>query len=170
VSFERQKDMPTQPVIIKVWCRGEDLYQTASLLSWTIGHQVEIPTQSAAMKHRYFFVITEIEQYDSEHMVRADMGFDIIGKVSGVIDWEVMPKEFAPAAPSSKENDSVDASLITLLDDLPVPISIVQRIDGTYTWKWLSASGQATTCIDAAKAALTHMMKSYALIRSELIG
>lgn len=165
--------MPGQPVTIKVWCREEDLHQTAGMLSWAVGHRVEIPAESTSMRNAYFFVITDIEQYDDEDMVRKAMGFDIIGKISGVIDWEVMPKEdhnaqLSPATPESATID--DTALTAILDELPLPIAIVQRIDGSYTWKWLSASGQAATCSDAVKDALAHVMRSYALIRSELMG
>lgn len=165
--------MPGQPVTIKVWCREEDLQKTAGMLSWAVGHRVEIPAESTYMKNAYFFVITDIEQYDDEDMVRKAMGFDIIGKISGVIDWEVMPKEEDHALPLSAvehENTTTDTALTAILDSLPLPIAIVQRIDGSYTWKWLSASGQATTCSDAVRDALVHVMKSYALIRSELMG
>jgi hypothetical protein len=103
-------------------------------------------------------------------MVRRTMGFDIIGKISGVIDWEIMLKECASAEASVPENAEIDTVLTTLLDDLPLPISIIQRSDGSYVWKWLRASGQSATFMDAMKAALIHVMKSHALIRSELLG
>jgi hypothetical protein len=167
-SFSREEVlMPKQPVIIKIWCREEDLEQTAGLVSWTVGHRIEIPIEAPNAPNTYFFVIVEVEQYDDEHSVRKAMGFDIISKVSGVIDWEILPQE-QPLVTS--EINEVDKPLLALLDDLPLPISIVQRTDGIYTWKWQLASGQAETCLDAVKAALAHVMKSYALIRSELIG
>lgn len=166
--------MPQQPVTIKVWCREEDLQQTAGMLSWAVGHRVEIPAVSAGAKHAYFFVITDIEQYDNEDTVRKVMGFDIIGKISGVIDWEVLPREEHEALSATLDhaldNAIVETALTTILDELPLPIAIVQRTDGSYTWKWLSASGHAATCAEAVKGALIHVMKSYALIRSELMG
>lgn len=162
--------MPKQPVTIKVWCREEDLYRTAGLLSWAVGHRVEIPPTSTGMRNTYFFVITDIEQYDDEDTVRKIMGFDIIGKISGVIDWEVMLREKLSTGSASSENDEVDTLLTTILDGLPIPLSIVERSDGSFTWKWLRASGQSSTLMAAVKDALTHVMKSYILIRSELNG
>ncbi|GCE07701.1 hypothetical protein [Dictyobacter aurantiacus] len=161
--------MAKQPVVIRVWCREEDLHKTAGMLSWTVGHRVEIPEEVTHKTKTYFFIITEIEEYEDENVVRASMGFDIIGKVSGVIDWEVMPKEFDPKL-TSTQNDDVMNSLLEVFDNLPIPISIVQRADGTFAWKWRHASGQAPTMMEAVKAALIHIMKSYKLIQQELIG
>jgi len=160
--------MPKQPVIIKVWCREEDLQHTAGLISWTVGHRIEIPIEvTNDTPNSYFFVIIEVEQFGDESTVRKAMGFDIISKVSGVIDWEILPQEQTTVA---DEINEADKPLLTLLDELPLPISIVRRTDGLYVWKWQRASGQAETCLDAIKAALVHVMKSYSLIRSEMIG
>ena len=158
--------MTKQPVIIKIWCREKDLQQTAGLISWTVGHRIEIPAEVTNTPNTYFFVVIEVEQFDDENAVRKAMGFDIISKVSGVIDWEILPQAQTSVANQINETDK---PLLALLDDLPLPISIVRRTDGIYIWKWQRASGQAETCLDAVKAALAHVMKSYALIRSELI-
>ncbi|HET8841828.1 MAG TPA: hypothetical protein VFN35_10190 [Ktedonobacteraceae bacterium] len=159
--------MPKQPVIIKIWCREEDLQHTAGLVSWTVGHRIEIPVEATSTPpNSFFFVIIEVEQYEDEKSVRKSMGFDIISKVSGVIDWEILPPKQASEVPEVEEGSK---PLLRLLDELPLPISIVQRTDGTYVWKWQSATGQAGTCLGAIKAALAHVMKSYSLIRSELI-
>ena len=162
--------MPKQPVVIRVWCREEDLQKTASMLSWTVGHRVEIPPGATGINNTYFFIITEIEEYEDENIIRASMGFDIIGKVSGVIDWEIMPKEYTAVPPSPPLQDELNAPLLELLEGLPIPISIVQRMDGTYAWKWRQASGLAPTSMEAVKAALIHIMKSYLWIHSELTG
>jgi len=162
--------MPKQPVTIKVWCREEDLQRTAGLLSWAVGHRVEIPPVSTGTRNTYFFIITDIEQYEDEDAIRKTMGFDIIGKISGVIDWEVVLKENPLTEPALPENSKIDTLLTAILDDLPIPLSIVQRSDSSFTWKWQSASGQSPTFMDAVQAALTHVMKSYLLIRSELNG
>jgi hypothetical protein len=162
--------MAKQPVVIRVWCREEDLHKTAGMLSWTVGHRVEIPTGAKNKTKTYFFILTEIEEYEDENVVRAAMGFDIIGKVSGVIDWEVMPKEYDRNLSSAQDNDDITSSLLEVFDNLPIPISIVQRFDDTFAWKWRQASGQAPTMMEAVKAALIHIMKSYDLIHKELIG
>jgi hypothetical protein len=161
--------MQKQPVTIKVWCREEDLYRTADLLSWAVGHRVEIPPASTGMRHTYFFIITDIKQYEDEDTIRKTMGFDIIGKISGVIDWEILLKEKTSTTPILPENDKIDRALIAVLDDLPMPLSIVERSDGSYTWKWQSASGHSPTFMGAVKAALTHVMTAYAFIRSEFV-
>jgi hypothetical protein len=162
--------MPKQPVIIKVWCREEDLQKTAGMLSWTVGHRVEIPPGATGINNTYFFIITEIEEYEDENIIRASMGFDIIGKVSGVIDWEIMPKEYTDTLLSPPLKDELTAPLLEILNDLPIPISIVQRLDHTYVWKWRQASGQAATPLEAVKDALIHVMKAYTWIHRELIG
>ncbi|GHO91092.1 hypothetical protein KSF_011400 [Reticulibacter mediterranei] len=161
--------MQKQPVTIKVWCREADLYRTADLLSWAVGHRVEIPPVSTGMINTYFFIITDIKQYEDEDTIRKTMGFDIIGKISGVIDWEIMLKENASARPILPENDKIDRTLMAVLDDLPIPLSIVARSDGSYTWKWQNASGQNPTFMGAVKAALTHVMHAYTFIRNELV-
>jgi len=166
IFLSGEEAMPGQPVIIKIWCREEDLQHTAGLVSWTVGHRIEIPVEVANTPNTYFFVIIEVEQYDDENAVRKSMGFDIISKVSGVIDWEILPQNQLSGA---LEVSDADQLLLKLLDDLPLPISIIRRSDGIYTWKWQRANGQAETCLDAVKAALAHVMRSYTLIRSELI-
>lgn len=163
--FEGLNCMPKQPVTIKVWCREEDLQRTAGLLSWTVGHRVEIPEVSTGMKNTYFFVNTDIEQYDDEDTVRKTMGFDIISKISGVIDWEFLLKEAPASDPTLGRGDE---PLSIILDELPIPLSIIQRNDGLYTWKWQGASGQSATFLEAMKSGLTHVMKAYILIRGEL--
>jgi hypothetical protein len=162
--------MSGQPITIKVWCRKENLHQTADLLAQAVGHRIEIPALPNHLRNAYFFVITDIEQYDGEDMIRKAMGFDIIGKISGVIDWEVLPKEDGAVQPLSHENAPIETLLTAILDDLPIPVAIVQRTDGSYTWRWLSASGQSATYSDAVREALVHITRSYALIRSELMG
>jgi hypothetical protein len=112
-------------------------------------------------------VIVDVEQYEDANSMRKAMGFDIISKVSGVIDWEIVPQKQLAETSNIEE---LEEPLVKLLDELPLPVSIVRRTDGTYTWKWQLASGQADTFLEAAKAAIAHVMKAYVLIRSELIN
>src|SRR5579859_8055505 len=76
IFLSGEEAMPGQPVIIKIWCREEDLQHTAGLVSWTVGHRIEIPVDVANTPNTYFFVIIEVEQYDDENAVRKSMGFD----------------------------------------------------------------------------------------------
>lgn len=159
--------MPAQTTIIKVWCRGEQLHRTANLLAWTLGQRVEIPVEADTQTHSYVLVHTRLAQYTDEAQVCNAMGLDIIGKVAGVLAWEVLPEDRESDAASRSETE---AALVKILEALPVPISVILRADGTYSWKWASASGQAKSCLEAAEAALVQVMQTYRLLRSELLG
>lgn len=160
----------TQSAVIKVWCCNTNLSAVANAISQAIGHRVEIPTTLQDEANTYFFIITDIEHYESEETLLAQLGFNIIGKIAGVISWEVLPREFEETDNNQESLEETNKALLTILDSLPLPISIIQRVDGTFVWKWLTASGQASSVREAIQAALTHVMKSYTLIRSELLG
>jgi hypothetical protein len=162
--------MPTQSVVIKVYCRNDDLEHTAAMLAVTTGHRVELPGKATESKNTYLFIITEIEKYEGEQAFNAAFGFDIIGKIAGVLSWEVMPKEYEYTQCSQVEMDERDRELVQLLDSLPTPISIIERTDHTFVWKWLHASGHSDTCMGAIREALTQMTKTYLLMRGELTG
>lgn len=163
--------MSTQPIVIKVWCYRDKLQQTATMLSQTTGHRVEFPTEPTTKSNQtYVFVITDIEQYTDEKLASVALGFDIIGKIAGVLSWEVMPKEQLSVQDFLTELSESDRAFLLMLERLPLPIAITQRVDNSFMWKWNSAHGQENTYIAAAQAALTHVMKSYQIVRSELIG
>jgi hypothetical protein len=140
------------------------------MLSQATGHRVEIPAEPGSSTYTHVFVITEIEQYSDEKLASTDFGFDIIGKIAGVLSWEVLPKEQLTAQYHLKELSKAELGFLLLLENLPLPISIIQRTDGTFVWKWLNAHGQAETYMDAIRDALSYVMKAYQFIRSELIG
>jgi hypothetical protein len=162
--------MPTHPIVIKVWCQKDNLQHTATMLSRATGHRVEIPTASDTSKYTYIFIITEIEQYTDEKLAGATFGFDIIGKIAGVLSWEILPKEQSPTHHFQQELSEAETQLVRLLEDLPLSVAIMQQSNGTFLWRWINAYGQAETLVDAARDALSHVMKSYQIIRSELIG
>jgi hypothetical protein len=162
--------MPTHPIVIKVWCQTDNLQHTATMLSHATGHRVEIPIVVEKSKYTYIFIITEIEQYTDEKLAGAAFGFDIIGKIAGVLSWEILPKEQSPSQESQQSLSEAEAQLLHLLENLPLSIAIIQQSNGTFTWRWINAHGEANTLLDAAHNALSHVMKSYQTIRSELIG
>lgn len=159
--------MPTQTTVIKVWCRGEQLHQTANRLAWTLGQPVEIPVEADTQTHSYVLVHTRLAQYTDEAQVCNAMGLNIIAKVAGVLAWEVLPENGESEAASCSKTE---AALVKILEELPVPISVILRADGTYSWKWASARGQAESCLEAIEAALVQVMQTYRLLRSELLG
>ncbi len=162
--------MPTHPIVIKVWCQKDNLQHTATMLSRATGHRVEIPTTADQSKYTCIFIITEIEQYTDEKLAGAAFGFDIIGKIAGVLSWEILSKEQASAQYLQPDLSEAETQLLHLLENLPLPIAIIKQSSGTFIWRWINAYGQAETLADAARDALSHVMRSYQLVRSELIG
>jgi hypothetical protein len=162
--------MTAQPATIRVWCRNQNLQSVAASITWAIGHRIEIPVDLSDSTNAYLFILTDIEHYESEETLLAQLGFDIIGKINGVISWEVLPREYNLLTNYQEQSEEANRMLLDMLDTLSLPISIVQHTNGTFVWKWLSAGGQAQSVLEAVQAALNHVMKSYTLIRSELLG
>ncbi len=170
--------MRQQAAIIKVLCKADMLQQTANMLAWALGHRIEIPEAASNAKVRTLFILTDIEYYEDDETLLQHLGFDMIGKISGVVSWEVIQEDnqsrmttgsLNESGGQTEQNGNLETELITVLSTLPVPISIMQRMGGKYVWKWLEATGQADTYIEAIEAAMTHVMNSYMLIRSEMM-
>jgi hypothetical protein len=198
VTHEERKKicMAQRSATIKVLCRTEALQNAAKMLQWALGHRVSIEEDESSPNSKVgcLFVFTDIEYYNNDTTLFEKFGFDMIGKISGVVSWEVLEHEQAKTAMLSSEgqvDDQKDAQaegqeegpkddqaererleveLMQKLCVLPITISIMPRMEGKFAWKCLEASGYADSFADAMEASLTHLTKVFKLIRSELLA
>ena len=155
------------------------------MLQWALGHRVSIEQNASDNKTGCLFVFTDIEYYGSDTALFEKFGFDIIGKISGVVSWEVLeeePKKAPQASPASaveqpgtesedqEKRERLEAELMQKLCVLPITISIMPRMEGKFAWKCLEASGYADTFAEALEASLTHLTYVFKLIRGELLA
>jgi hypothetical protein len=144
------------------------------MLQWAIGHRVEVANIESDDKIGCLFIFTDVEYYENDTTLLEGLGFDIIGKIRGVVSWEVLPQDEAEGkrsrAPVSQKSEELEAELMRSLCTLPITISIMPRMGGKYAWKCLEGNGQAETFIEALEQALTHLTSVFKLIRSELMG
>lgn len=170
--------MAQQSATIKVLCRTDVLQDTANMLQWAIGHRVTVAENPSDSQLGCLFVFTDIEYYDNDTTLLERLGFDIIGKIRGVVYWEVLPsdeekqtvhsEETSEETPA-KKSEQLEAELMSKLCTLPITISIMPRMEGKFAWKCLEASGRAETFAEALEAALTHLTHVFKLIRSEML-
>lgn len=99
--------MTQQSATIKVLCRTEALEDTAKMLQWALGHRVTIEENSPDAKTGCLFVFTDIEYYGTDVNLFENFGFDIIGKISGVVSWEILEQIQSKQAPDI-EADAVN--------------------------------------------------------------
>src|SRR6266702_5184024 len=166
--------MVQQSATIKVLCRADTLQDTANMLQWAIGHRVEIADMEFDDKIGCLFVFTDVEYYENDTTLLERLGFDIIGKIRGVVSWEVLSQDEeegkTSGAPDFQKSVDLEAELMHALCTLPITISIMPRMGRKYAWKCLEGSGQADTFIAALEQALTHLTRVFKLIRSELLA
>lgn len=164
--------MAHQSATIKVLCRADVLQDTANMLHWAIGHRIEVADLTSDDKIGCLFIFTDVEYYDNDTTLLDRLGFDIIGKIRGVVSWEVLSQEenFVEPAVPTRNSEQIEADLMRILCTLPITISIMPRMGDKYAWKCLEGSGQADTFVTALEQALTHFTHVFKLIRSELMG
>lgn len=175
--------MTQRSATIKVLCRMDALHDAANMLQWALGHQVLVDEDTSDSKVGCLFVFTNIEYYDNDSTIFEQFGFDIIGKIRGVVSWEVFEAQASEDAASSEddadstnkpvkseEQEELEVELMRRLCTLPITISVMPRMEGKFAWKCLEASGHAETFAEALEAALTHFTRVFKLIRSELLG
>lgn len=162
-----------QTAVIKVLCRIEHLTSTANLLEWAVGHHVEVDPDQTDDTTRCLLIFTDIAYYENDETILERLGLNIVGKIKGVVSWEVVPRQQEMAAlqnPGSPQDQTLEADLTKRLRQLPIAISIMQRNTGKYAWKCLEAGGYEDTFALALEAALTHFTTTYKFIREELMG
>ncbi|HEU5377308.1 MAG TPA: hypothetical protein VFV38_17910 [Ktedonobacteraceae bacterium] len=168
--------MAQRSATIKVLCRTDALHDAANMLQWALGHRVQVNEDASDAKMGCLFVFTNIEYYDNDTTLFEQFGFDIIGKIRGVVSWEILTnaeEDNASSANRSTEaegHEELEVELMHRLCTLPITISIMPRMEGKFAWKCLEASGHAETFAEALEAALTHFTRVFKLIRSELLG
>lgn len=175
--------MTQRSATIKVLCRMDALHDAANMLQWALGHQVQVDEDASDSKVGCLFVFTNIEYYDNDATIFEQFGFDIIGKIRGVVSWEVFEAEandddafsegaeyFAGRSAKSGEQEELEVELMRRLCTLPITISVMPRMEGKFAWKCLEASGHTESFAEALEAALTHFTRVFKLIRSEMLG
>lgn len=151
------------------------------MLQWALGHRVSIEEEASDSKTGCLFVFTDIEYYGSDTALFEKFGFDMIGKISGVVSWEILeprtaldPAPLAEIQQTEQETQQTQALLETELMQklcvLPITISIMPRMEGKFAWKCLEATGSSETFVEALEAALTHLTHVFKLVRSELMA
>jgi hypothetical protein len=96
--------------IIKVICCRENVDETAALVASAVGHQVFVQLPDGVRFGWLFFPTGLPFENDSERFSR-HFGFAIIGKIPGVLSWEVVPSEGnEPDRAKSHEVDPVGAA------------------------------------------------------------
>jgi hypothetical protein len=163
-----------QSATIKVLCHKDAIQDTATMLQWTTGHAVKIADTHMDAKIGCLFIFTEIEYYENDTILFENLGFDMIGKIHGVVSWEILSQEKLAQDQeeyaSETEVKKLEADLMRRLCTLPITISIMPRMEEKYAWKCLEASGQAETFGEALEQALIHLTYRFKMIRSELLG
>jgi hypothetical protein len=169
--------MTRQSATIKVLCHKDAIQNTANMLQWAIGHPVKIADTHIDAKIGCLFIFTEIEYYENDTTLFENLGFDMIGKIHGVVSWEILSQDVEDKLVQGKEENvdeteikKLEADLMRRLCTLPITISIMPRMEEKYAWKCLEASGQAETFGEALEEALTHLTYRFKIIRSELLG
>lgn len=172
--------MAQRSATIKVLCRTEALQNAAKMLEWALGHRVSVEENENTPDSKVgcLFIFTDIEYYNNDTTLFEKFGFDMIGKINGVVSWEVMEQEHTHNAASSstdakqsqEERERLEVELMQKLCVLPITISIMPRMEGKFAWKCLEASGYADSFAEAMEASLTHLTKVFKLIRSELLA
>jgi len=173
---EQPQPPKQQTAAIKVLCRADTMQDTANMLNWALGHRVEVAETAtdADEKIGCLFVFTDIEYYENDTTLLERLGFDMIGKIKGVVSWEMLlgkqqktqPDEGAEAAGLTAQ----ETELMHMLCTLPITISIMPRQGEKYAWKCLEATGKAATFSEALEKSLTHLTRTFQLIRSELMA
>jgi len=86
--------MARQSATIRVFCQAETLQDTANMLRWAIGrHRIEVADTKPQGKIACLLVFTDVEYYENDATLLESLGFDIIGKIRGVVWWEVLPRD-----------------------------------------------------------------------------
>ena len=86
--------MQPQTAIIKVLCKGDGFEEAANLVAWTVGHRVEIGELGPEANTRWVLILTDLAYHHDDDTILERLGLQVIGKVSGVLYWEVVPSGY----------------------------------------------------------------------------
>lgn len=167
--------MAEPTAIIQVVCRAGTFDETARMLAWTVGHSVQLGDPVPGSTTRSLLVITNLAYHGQDDTILERLGMDIIGKVAGVLSWEVVPSD-QPGSGQLREDggqlatqqQDMQAQLAEALGALPVPVSLMKRDSGKCVWKWMEATGEADTFTSAATSVLSQVFASYTAVQGEL--
>src|SRR5687768_722085 len=84
---------------IRVHCRRDGFADTLRQLAWAVGHHVTYEPCAPDDPDRVALVLTDLDYASDEHVL-SELGLDIVGKIDGVVSWEVVPRH--PDAPAAR--------------------------------------------------------------------
>jgi hypothetical protein len=93
---------------IRVLCRADGLDETTDLLAWATGHPITSVEQAPASDTRWLLIRTDLEYHGDDWTILGRFGLDLIGKVAGVLSWEVVPTEAPEDTPSSVDGPGTE--------------------------------------------------------------
>ncbi len=157
--------------IVRVTCRANTVEDTARKLAWTVGHPVRLAAAVPGAATRSLLVLTDLAYNGHDDTILERLGMDIIGKVAGVLSWEVIPSDQWGEAGDQLGGGQSDPEevLVRALGALPVPVSLMRRDSGKCVWKWMEATGEADTFASAVTASLNRAIVSYTALRGEFL-
>lgn len=97
----------TSTAILRVVCRADRFDETARLMAWAVGHPVGFSNPEAVAITRSLFVDTGLA-YDRNEFVPDDFALDVVGKVPGVLSWEIVSSDVVGRAPRGDAVDDVE--------------------------------------------------------------
>lgn len=160
--------MAEPTAIVRVTCRADTFKDTARKLAWTVGHPIQLLDALPGARTRGLLVLTDLAYHGQDDTILERLGMDIIGKVTGVLAWEVIPSDLPDPEQPVRQTDP-EEMLVRALSILPVPVSLMRRDSGKCIWKWLEATGEADTLASAVAAALGRAVASYTAVQGEFL-
>jgi hypothetical protein len=154
--------MPSAPTAnIRVTCRREGFAITLQRLAWTVGHKVSFEPTQRDPDTSVAVILTDFD-YRLRNRILDDLGLDVVGKIDGVLHWEVVPDVgTVPGNPGSMGD--------YLRSTLAVPevgLDLTRDRAGGVGWAWLGRSGREPTMAASISAALNHALGAW-LARAE---
>lgn len=82
--------------LVRILCRADGADETARLIEWTTGHEVRLRDNGRDGLHHItecLLVDTNLAYVERHVRVLEELGLEIVGKVSGVLSWSVVPSD-----------------------------------------------------------------------------
>ncbi len=88
--------MGERTALVRIVCRADGADETARLVAWTTGHEVRVRESGGdGIAHitECLVVDTNLAYVERHVRVLEELGLEIVGKVSGVLSWTVVPSD-----------------------------------------------------------------------------
>jgi hypothetical protein len=141
---------------IRVICRRDGFANTLQRLAWTVGHRVSFEPTQRDPDTSVAIIFTDFD-YRLRNRILDDRGLDVIGKIDGVLRWEVVSN----AGVMPGDVGSMDDHLRSALARPDVGLELTRDRAGGVGWTWLGRSGREATIPAAIGAALDHALGAW---------